>query len=693
MSHEEEQKEFSHKKAQKAQKGSGQASETIADENRSGQVSRTTIADEELEAAMERERGELEKTWACPTGIRGWFTDTDHKSIAIRYIVTAFVFFVLGGLEAALMRIQLARPENHFLSPDKYNQIFTVHGTTMMFLFAVPIMTAMGIYLVPLMVGARDVAFPRLNLFGYFIYLFGGIFLYVGFFLNTGPDAGWFAYVPLSGPGFSPGKRVDVWAQMITFTEISALVGAIVVIGTAFKMRAPGMTLNRIPLFVWAQVITAFMIIFAMPAVMLASGLLASDRLIDTHFFNPAEGGDAILYQHLFWFFGHPEVYIIFIPALGFISPIIITFARRKIFGHLALVLSLISTAFIGFGLWVHHMFATPIPQMGQSFFSAASMMIAIPSGVQIFCWIATLWGGKLNMKTPLYFVLGFFVIFVLGGLTGVMQASVPLDLQLHDTFFVVGHFHYVLIGGAVFPLFGAFYYWFPKWTGRMLSEWAGRWNFWLMFVGFNLVFFPMHILGLNGMPRRVYTYLPETGWGTLNLIASIGAFILASGVAVFVINVFWARRAGVIAGNNPWAADSLEWSITSPPPHYNFHNIPVVQGRYPIWQATEDAPVVRGLSTTKRETLVTSVMDAQPELRFDIPGPSIWPVMVALGAATALIPGIFTPWAFLVGAILTGAALTCWFFGDPNYENKTARETGEHVQPVSHTELRPEEV
>jgi cytochrome c oxidase subunit I+III len=693
MSHEEEQKEFSHKKAQKAQKGSGQASETIADENRSGQVSRTTIADEELEAAMERERGELEKTWACPTGIRGWFTDTDHKSIAIRYIVTAFVFFVLGGLEAALMRIQLARPENHFLSPDKYNQIFTVHGTTMMFLFAVPIMTAMGIYLVPLMVGARDVAFPRLNLFGYFIYLFGGIFLYVGFFLNTGPDAGWFAYVPLSGPGFSPGKRVDVWAQMITFTEISALVGAIVVIGTAFKMRAPGMTLNRIPLFVWAQVITAFMIIFAMPAVMLASGLLASDRLIDTHFFNPAEGGDAILYQHLFWFFGHPEVYIIFIPALGFISPIIVTFARRKIFGHLALVLSLISTAFIGFGLWVHHMFATPIPQMGQSFFSAASMMIAIPSGVQIFCWIATLWGGKLNMKTPLYFVLGFFVIFVLGGLTGVMQASVPLDLQLHDTFFVVGHFHYVLIGGAVFPLFGAFYYWFPKWTGRMLSEWAGRWNFWLMFIGFNLVFFPMHILGLNGMPRRVYTYLPETGWGTLNLIASIGAFILASGVAVFVINVFWARRAGVIAGNNPWAADSLEWSITSPPPHYNFHNIPVVQGRYPIWQATEDAPVVRGLSTTKRETLVTSVMDAQPELRFDIPGPSIWPVMVALGAATALIPGIFTPWAFLVGAILTGAALTCWFFGDPNYENKTARETGEHVQPVSHTELRPEEV
>ena len=679
MSHEEAQKEFSHKKAQKAQ------------ERR--QALRTTVTDEELAAAMEREREELEKTWACPIGIRGWFTDTDHKSIAIRYIVTAFVFFLLGGLEAVLMRIQLARPENHFLGPDKYNQIFTVHGTTMMFLFAVPIMTAMGIYLVPLMVGARDVAFPRLNLFGYFIYLIGGIFLYAGFFLNTGPDAGWFSYVPLSGPGFSPGKRVDVWAQMITFTEISALVGAIIIIGTAFKMRAPGMTLNRMPLFVWAQVITSFMIIFAMPAVMLASGLLASDRLIDTHFFNPAEGGDAILYQHLFWFFGHPEVYIIFIPALGFISPIIITFARRKIFGHTAMVLSLISTGFIGFGLWVHHMFATPIPQMGQSFFTAASMMIAIPTGVQIFCWIATLWGGKLNIKTPLLFVLGFFAIFIVGGLTGVMLASVPLDLQIHDTFFVVAHLHYVLIGGSVFPLFGALYYWFPKWTGRMLSESAGRWNFWLMFIGFNLVFFPMHKLGLNGMPRRVYTYLPETGWGTLNLIASLGALVLGAGVVVFVVNVFWARRAGVIAGDNPWAADSLEWSVTSPPPHYNFHNIPVVQGRYPIWQATEDAPVIRGLSTTKREGLVTSVMDAQPELRFDIPGPSIWPLLVALGATTALIPGIFTPWAFLVGAILTGAALTCWFFGDPNYENKTARETGERVQPVSHTELRPKEV
>ncbi|HEX3281842.1 MAG TPA: cbb3-type cytochrome c oxidase subunit I, partial [Pyrinomonadaceae bacterium] len=417
----------------------------------------------------EREREELERVWSRPPGIIGWFTDTDHKSIALRYVVTAFVFFLFGGVEALLMRIQLARPESHFLSPDLYNQVFTVHGTTMMFLFAVPIMTALGIYLVPLMVGTRDVAFPRLNNYGYFVYLIGGILLYVSFFLNTGPDAGWFAYVPLSGPGYSPGKRVDIWAQMISFTEISALAGAVVIIGTVFKMRAPGMSLHRLPLFVWAQLVTSFMIIFAMPAVMLASSLLASDRLIDTHFFNPAEGGDAILYQHMFWFFGHPEVYIIFIPALGFVSSIVTTFSRRRIFGYTAMVLSLISTAFLGFGLWVHHMFATPLPQLGQSFFTAASMMIAIPSGVQIFCWIATMWGAKLNIKTPLLFVLGFVAIFVLGGLTGVMLASVPLDLQIHDTFFVVAHLHYVLIGGAVFPLFGAFYYWFPKWTGRML--------------------------------------------------------------------------------------------------------------------------------------------------------------------------------------------------------------------------------
>jgi cytochrome c oxidase subunit 1 len=625
--------------------------------------------------AEDRELRELERTWARPGGVTGWFIDTDHKGIALRYVVTAFVFFLLGGIEAALMRIQLARAENHFLNPDLYNQVFTVHGTTMMFLFAVPIMTAMGIYLVPLMLGTRDVAFPRLNSYGYFVYLIGGILLYVSFLLNTGPDAGWFAYVPLSGPAYSPGKRVDIWAQMITFTEISALCGAVVIIGTVFKMRAPGMSLHRLPLFVWAQLVTAFMIIFAMPAVMLASSFLASDRLIDTHFFNPAEGGDAILYQHMFWFFGHPEVYIIFIPALGFISSIVVTFSRRKIFGYNAMVLAIVSTAFLGFGLWVHHMFATPLPQMGQSFFTAASMMIAIPSGVQIFCWIATLWGAKLNLKTPLLFVLGFIAIFVLGGLTGVMLASVPLNLQVHDTFFVVAHLHYVLIGGSVFPLFGAFYYWFPKWTGRMLSERAGRLNFWLMFVGFNLVFFPMHQLGLRGMPRRVYTYLPETGWAPLNLLATIGALILGVGVLVFIFNVFWARRHGLVAGPNPWGADTLEWSVSSPPPDYNFFHPPAVNGRYALWEETDQTPRVVGLSSEKRETLVTSVLDAEPELCYEIPGPSIFPVLLALATAETFIIGIFTPWAFPIGAVLTFAVFAGWFFGSPNYENRSVKE------------------
>ncbi|MDT7604000.1 MAG: cytochrome c oxidase subunit, partial [Acidobacteriota bacterium] len=509
--------------------------------------------DDAVPLPVEGERlRELELTWKSPRGIRSFFTDTNHKVIAMRYIVTAFVFFLLAGVEAAVMRLQLARPEHGLVSPDTYNQVFTMHGTTMMFLFAVPIMEAMGLYFVPLMIGTRNVAFPRANALGYYTYLIGGLLLYVSFFLHVGPDAGWFAYVPLASKAYNAGPGQDFYELGLIFLTISTTVGAVEIIVTVFKQRAPGMSLNRLPLFVWAQLVTAFMIIFSMPAVMMASGMLAMDRLVDTHFFNVAEGGDALLYQHMFWFFGHPEVYIIFIPALGFVSSIVATFSRRAVFGYLPMVLSLIATAFIGFGLWVHHMFATPLPQLGQSFFTGASMMIAIPSGVQIFCWIATMWGGRLRLKTPLVFVLGFFAIFVLGGLSGLILASVPLDLQVHDTYFVVAHFHYVLIGGAVFPLFGAFYYWFPKWTGRLLSERLGKVNFWLLFVGFNLVFFPMHQLGLRGMPRRVYTYLPQMGWGNLNLLATVGAGVMALGVLAFLANVWASRRAGALAGDNP---------------------------------------------------------------------------------------------------------------------------------------------
>ncbi|HEY8832351.1 MAG TPA: cytochrome c oxidase subunit I [Gemmatimonadaceae bacterium] len=622
-------------------------------------------------------REKLETSWDEGSGLWAWLTSTNHKSISKRYIVTAIVFFILGGIEAGMIRAQLARPENRLIGPDLYNQIFTMHGSTMMFLFAVPVMEAVGLYLVPLMIGTRNVAFPRLNALGYWMYLFGGVLLYIAFFYNTGPDAGWFAYVPLSGPEYSPGKRVDIWAQMITFTEIAALIGAVEIITTVFKQRAPGMSLNRIPLFVWAMLIMSFMIVFALPAIVVSSSMLAMDRLIDTHFFNPAEGGDALLWQHLFWFFGHPEVYIIVIPALGMLSSMIETFTRRRIFGYPAMVLSLISTAFLGFGLWVHHMFATPLPELGQSLFTAASAAIALPTGVQIFCWIATIWSGRPRYTTSFMFVIGFFVLFIIGGLSGVMIASIPYDLQAHDTFFVVAHFHYVLIGGAVFPLFGAFYYWFPKMTGRMLSERAGKWNFWLFFVGMNVTFFPMHILGLFGMPRRVYTYLPEMGWGNLNMLSSIGAVIIVASVCVFLGNVWVSLRRGIPAGDNPWDGSTLEWATSSPPPAYNHLFIPVVEGRDPLWDMREgELAVVTGLRTDRHEGLLTSIMDAEPEHRFEFKGPTILPLLLAVFGGGSIVIAIFTPWGVTVGSILSLVILVCWFWPtiSPDYDTPRKR-------------------
>jgi cytochrome c oxidase subunit 1 len=502
------------------------------------------------------------------------------------------------------------------------------------------------------------------------------------FALHTGPDVGWFAYVPLSGPEYAPGKRADVWAQLITFTELSAMAVSVEIIVTAFKLRAPGMSLNRIPLFVWAQVVTAFMVLVAMPAIMLASTSLILDRLVGTHFFNQAEGGDPILWQHLFWFFGHPEVYIIFIPATGIVSTIVTTFSRRRVFGYLALVLALVSTAFIGFGLWVHHMFATGLPQMGESFFTAASIMIAIPTGLQFFCWIATMWGGRLVIKTPMLWVLGFFVVFLIGGLTGVMLASVPLDWQVHDTFFVVAHFHYVLIGGALFPLFGAVYYWFPKMTGRLLDERIGILNFWLFFVGFNLTFFPMHILGMHGMPRRVYTYQAETGWGDLNMLATIGAGVLGVSILVFLVNVFVSLRAGVVAGDNPWGAGTLEWATTSPPPACNFIDPPTVAGREPLWENPVDQPVVVGLRSDVRDVLVTFVLDAEPDHRSEFPVPSIWPFFAAVATSGLFVGSIFTPWAVVFGVIPLFIALTGWFWP------KHSGETGTQNWPIRHRTL-----
>jgi cytochrome c oxidase subunit I+III len=606
----------------------------------------------------------LEQTWRDPPGLVGTLAAIDHKTIARRYLVTAFAFFIGAGLMAVVMRLQLAMPENTLVGPDLYNQLFTVHGTVMMFLFAVPVMQAMGIYLVPLMVGARCVAFPRMNAFSYWVYLAGGLMIFTAFALDVGPDAGWFSYVPLAGPEHSPGKRVDIWAQMITFSEVSGLLVAVVTIATVFKMRTPGMTLARMPLFVWAMLVTSFMILFAMPAVMFASTALIMDRLIGTHFYNPAEGGDAVLWQHLFWFFAHPEVYFIFIPGLGFLSAIIATFTRRPIFGYPAMVLALVATGFLGFGLWVHHMFAAHLPELGKSFFTAASMLIAIPSAVQIFCWIATLWRGRPEFRTPLLFVLAFFFILVLGGMTGIMVASVPLDAQLHDTYFVVAHLHYVLIGGAVFPLFGAWFYWFPKITGRLMSERLGKWQFWIAFAGFNLAFFPMHQLGMQGMPRRVYTYAESMGWGKLNFIATVGGALFAFSVLLFIVNVFRSHRRGALAGDNPWQAGTLEWAIASPAPAYNFDRMPVVRAREPLWEPKDEIPEnVTGLAEKSREVLITTVVDAYPDHRLAFPNPTIWPFVSAVAVTALFIGSIFTPWAVVWGSIPIAIAVTLWFW------------------------------
>ena len=606
----------------------------------------------------------LAQTWADQPGIPGFLKTNDHKRTGTRFIVTAFVFFCAAGILAAVMRAQLAFPDAGLVGPDLYDQLFTMHGTTMMFIFAVPVMQGMSVYLVPLMIGTRNTAFPRMTACAYWLYLLGGLTLWIGFAIDTGADAGWFAYVPLAGPAYGIGKRADVWNNVINLTEAMGLMVAVDLATTILKMRAPGMSLRRMPIFAWSSLVASIMIIFAMPSVMLAANLVQFDRTFATHFFNPAEGGDVLVWQHLFWFFGHPEVYFIFIPALGFISTIVPTFARRPLFGHTAVVLSLIGTGFLAFGLWVHHMFATNLPELGKSFFTAMSMMIAVPTAVQVFCWIATLATGRIHFRVPLLYVLAFFVILVLGGMTGIMVGAVPFDLQVHDSYFVVAHLHYVLLGGAVFPLFGAFFYWFPKLTGRMLDERLGRWQFWLFFVGFNVAFFPMHILGLEGMPRRIYTYGAETGWGTLNFVATIGAAIIAVSVLLFIVNVVRSGSANARADDDPWGAPTLEWATRSPPPAFNFVALPVVASRVPLWAREADEPThVSGLSAQTREGLVTTVLDALPDVRYAYPSPSVWPFVAAITVVAWLFWSNITPSGMWYGLIPPAIAFILWYW------------------------------
>ena len=606
----------------------------------------------------------LARTWAQPRGFWGWFQNVHHTAIGVRFMVTSFMFFLLGGVLAAMMRWQLSQPEHGAIGPDLYNQIFTVHGSTMIFLFAVPMMfQGFGVYLVPLICGTRNIAFPRLCAFSYYLYVVGGLLLWAGLLLKTGADAGWFAYVPLSGPEFTPGKRSDFWAQMITFTEVSALGVAICIATTILRYRAPGMTLNRMPIILWEKLVISIAVIFAMPAVMVVSSMLLMDRTINTQFFNPSVGGDVLLYQHLFWFFGHPDVYIIFLPGTAIASTLIPVFSRRHTFGYIPIVTSVVATAFLGFGVWVHHMFATGLPQMSESFFTAASLMIVIPTAVQFYCWMATIWYGRLQLKLPMLWIFGFLFVFLIGGLSGVMLASVPVDWQVHDTFFVVAHFHYVLIGGALFPMFAGLYFWIPKITGRMMNDLLGKVHFWLFFIGFNITFFTMHFLGLQGMPRRVYTYTPEMHWGGLNLLASSGVLFMTVGVIVFIVNFFQSRARGRLAGPDPWAAGSLEWAIPSPPPVYNFLELPTVNGREALWDAVPNQPIVTGVRDDVPEVLVTNSLDSEPQHKDEVPGPSIWPFLTAIAVSIAFIWSIFSPWGVAYGAIPVVVTLIGWLW------------------------------
>ena len=616
----------------------------------------------------------LERIWKEPPGLVGWLTTTDHKRIGILYFFTSLTFFAAGGVEALLVRTQLLGPNQHVLSPNAFNEAMTMHGVTMIFLFVIPMSTgAFGNYLLPLMIGARDMAFPRMNALSYWIYVASGIFMYVGVAMGSAPDAGWFDYVPLASKAFSPGPNIDFYALGLIFNGISTTAAAVNFVVTTFKLRAPGMSLNRMPLFCYAILATSFALLFALPPLNTALIFLELDRKLGFHFFDVAHGGDSLLWQNLFWIFGHPEVYIIILPAFGIATAIIPTFARRRMVAFPLVALAEVLVAFIGFGVWAHHMFAVGLSTITTVYFAAASLIIVIPSGIQLFAWITTLVTGTPRFKTPLLWIVGFIVFFIVGGLSGIMFAAIPFDQQLTDTYFVVAHFHFVIFGAAVFPLLGGMYYWFPKVTGRMYHERLGQASFWLAFTGSALTFFPMHIVGLLGMPRREYTYPGGLGWTGYNLIESIGAYLLAAGLLLVVVNLAVSLFRGAVAGSDPWEGDTLEWSTTSPPPAYNYAVIPRVTSPYPMWDREdrqEDAKRLvsgEGVLAGGHETPSSTVLEADWDEILEMPSESWSPVLLAAmlaGAFTMLLIGHYVIAAGF--AALALVALGGWHWKEP---------------------------
>jgi cytochrome c oxidase subunit 1/cytochrome c oxidase subunit I+III len=607
----------------------------------------------------------LERIWKESPGVLGWLTTVDHKRIGILYFFTSLFFFGAGGVEALLIRTQLIGPNQSTLDPATFNEMMSAHGTTMIFFFVVPMsLGAFGNYLLPLMIGARDMAFPRLNALSYWIYLCAGVFLYVGVFSGNAPSAGWFDYVPLASKAYSPGPGIDFYALSLLFVSVSTTAGAINAIVTIFKLRAPGMSLNRMPLFCFAFLAVSFALIFALPALSTALILLELERLLGFHFFIPAAGGDPILWQNLFWIFGHPEVYIIILPAFGIATSIIPTFVRRRMVAFPLVALADILVAFLGFGVWAHHMFAVGLASATTIYFAAASLIIVIPSGIQLFAWITTIVTGTPRFKTPFLWIIGFIVLFIMGGLSGVMFAAIPFDQQTTDTYFVVAHFHYVIFGAAVFPLLGGMYYWFPKVTGRMYYETWGKVSFWLTFIGTNITFFPMHILGLDGMPRRNYTYGPEMGWTGLNLIETLGAYLLALGLLSVFANLAISIFKGEKAGNDPFGGDTLEWSTTSPPPAYNYAVIPKVSSPYAMWDTEDREEDARNLELGRKtleqghETAASTAVDADWDEVLGMPSHSAWPPLVALAMTGVFAMIILEQW--FAAAIFTAVlALT----------------------------------